>query len=118
MPEAAARDARPPVSTTLAVVQAELAAWQAAHPRATLAELEAAVEASVAQLRAHLLAEALPREPGRSDGARPRCGACAVELTARGRHRRTIQLWGDHPVELERTYWTCPRCGAGHFPPG
>jgi hypothetical protein len=118
MPESADRDARPTPSATLAAVQAELAAWRAAHPQATFAELEAAVEAGVAQLRASLVREAVPRDPGARAAARPQCAGCAVPLTARGRHRRTVQLWGDHPVELERTYWSCPRCRAGHFPPG
>lgn len=118
MSEPSARDDRPTAATTLAAVHAELAAWRAAHPAATFAELEAAVEAGVARLRASLLAEALPADPGPHDAARPQCGACAVPLLRRGRHRRTVQIWGDHTVDLERTYWSCPRCGAGHFPPG
>ncbi len=118
MPECADRDARPTPSTTLAAVQAELATWQAAHPQATFADLEAAVEAGVARLRASLVRDAVPRDPGPSAGERRHCAGCAVPLTARGQHRRTVQLWGNHPVEVERTYWSCPRCGAGHFPPG
>lgn len=119
---------RPPVdpaapAATLAVVQAELADWRRAHPQATFADMEAAVETSLARVRASLLGALLPTEGEAQAGegeapARPVCDACVVPMVARGRHRRPVQVWGDQPVELERTYWTCPRCGAGHFPPG
>jgi hypothetical protein len=111
----------PTSSATLAAVQTDLAAWHIAHPQATFADLEAAVEAGVARLRASLLRDRLPTDGGASDEegpARPACAACAVPLVARGRHRRQVQVWGDDAIELERRYWTCPRCGAGHFPPG
>ena len=104
---------------TLAVVQDELAAWRAAQPGATFAELEAAVEAGVARLRASLLRDTLPADDAAGDvSARPLCAACAAPMVARGRHTRRVQVWGDEPITLERRYWTCPRCGAGHFPPG
>lgn len=104
---------------TLAAVQEELADWRRAHPQATFAELEAAVEAGVARLRASLLGDTLPPDEAMSEArARPRCVACAVALVVRGSHRRRVQVWGDQTITLARRYWTCPRCGAGHFPPG
>ena len=110
----------PTASATLAAVQADLAAWHTAHPQATFADLEAAVEAGVARLRASLLRDRLPADghPSDDEPVRPACAACAVPLVARGRHRRQVQVWGDETVAVERRYWTCPRCGAGHFPPG
>lgn len=111
----------PSSTATLAAVQAELAAWRSGHPQATFAELEAAVEAGVARLRASLLQDSVPAAAGTSDAderARPTCATCAVPLVARGRRRRRLQVWGGQAVALERMYWSCPRCGAGHFPPG
>ncbi len=108
----------PTPAATLAAVEAALAAWQAAHPQATFAEVEAAVEAEVARLRASLLGKAMMSVSGAAVAARPTCTECTRPLVARGRHRRTVRLWGDQAVDLERTYWTCPHCGAGHFPPG
>lgn len=117
----AARDDADPTTAaaTLAAVRDELAAWGGAHPQATFAELEAAVEAGGARLRASLLRDALPvdAEPSTA-AARPVCAACAVPLVARGRHTRRVQVWGDEAIAVARRYWTCPRCGAGHFPPG
>ena len=104
----------------LAGVTAALADWRSAHPRATFAEIEAAVEAQLAPLRAQLIAEALPPDPGvaAADGAaRPTCPRCVVDLQARGRHDRTAVVPGEASLTLRRTYWACPRCGEGLFPP-
>jgi len=118
-------DDRPAAPTSaapavLASVTAALADWRTAHPQATFAEIEVAVEAQLAPLRAQLIAEALPPEPGAgaADGAaRPTCPRCAVSLQARGRHDRTVVVPGEASLTLRRTYWTCPRCGEGLFPP-
>jgi hypothetical protein len=101
-------------------VTAALAAWRTAHPRATFAELEAAVEAELGSLRAQLLADAVPPDAAPAtvrDAERPTCPHCAVAMVGRGRHRRTLRVLGDAPLTLSRTYWTCPRCGEGVFPP-
>lgn len=103
MPETAHRTDRSLPSTTFAAVEAELAAWRAAHPQATFAELEAAVEAGVAHLRRSFLQAAVPREPDAREATRPRCGGCAIPLAARGQRRRTVQIWGEQAVDLERT---------------
>src|SRR6266481_4912163 len=68
---------------------ATVAQWRAAHPQATLAEIEQAVDEQ-----------------------------CGQPLQARGRARRRWQTQGGQQVEVERTYVTCPQCGGGFFPPG
>ena len=100
----------------LQAVQAALATWRAAHPHATFAEIEAVVEQQLGRLRAQLIAEAVA--PAAAQAARPTCADCRVPMTARGVHPRTLRIPGDQPVTLERSYWTCPRCGGGVFPPG
>jgi hypothetical protein len=118
-------DDRPPapVSETpavLAAVTAALADWRTAHPQATFAEIEAAVEAQLAPLRAQLIAAALPPDPAPAtadEAARPTCPRCAVGLRDRGRHDRTVVVPGEASLTLRRTYWACPRCGEGLFPP-
>jgi YgiT-type zinc finger domain-containing protein len=117
-----AESIEPPAPTSsadaLRTVQAELAAWGHAHPQATFAEIEAAVEQHLGRLRAALIDERLPNEPDGPEGERPRCPACGGALVARGRRRRRLRVLGDEPVTLERVYWTCPQCGGGLFPPG
>ena len=99
---------------------AELAAWRAAHPRATLREIEDAVEAQLAQLRDRLVGDTI-RTSALAAGAppteRPVCPGCGGRLQAKGVQRRRITTHRGGSVEIARPYGQCPRCGAGLFPP-
>jgi len=45
------------------------------------------------------------------------CEACQVQMQKRGkRKKRLVTKRGE--IELERQYYTCPKCGTGFFPPG
>lgn len=107
---------------TTAVEQA-MAAWRTDHPRATLAEIEAAVSAQMGGLRARLVerlarateAAVVSAHPRR---ARPCCPQCQAPLHPRGRHQREVITEGDQVLRLEREYAVCPTCGVGLFPPG
>lgn len=100
---------------------AELAAWRRDHPTATLREIEDAVEAQLARLRDRLVADTIqtsvqawlarPEE-------RPVCPGCGGPLQRKGVQRRQITTHRGGSVEIARPYGYCPRCGAGHFPPG
>ncbi len=97
--------------------------WREAHPKATLREIEAAVDAQMNQLRAQLIQELVQMgEAGEwSEGppeARPRCERCGTALVARGKQTRFLQTNGGEAIKLERSYGTCPECGQGIFPPG
>ena len=83
---------------------AAVAQWRVAHPKATLAQIEQAAQASVAAS-----SEA-------SQGLV--CEQCGQALQTRGRARRKWQTQGGQQVEVERAYVTCPQCGGGFFPPG
>lgn len=102
---------------SLHAVQADLAAWGHAHPQATFAEIEDAVEQQMGRLRAALIGERLPTE-ARAAPPPPHCPHCGGVLVRRGRRGRTLRVLGDEPVRLERSYWTCRQCGEGLFPPG
>jgi hypothetical protein len=107
---------------TTAVEQA-LATWRTDHPRATLAEIEAAVSAEMAGLRARLVerlaqatdATVVSAQPAR---VRPSCPQCQRPLRPRGRHRREVITEGEQVLRLEREYAVCPTCAVGLFPPG
>jgi len=46
-----------------------------------------------------------------------RCESCHERLSRRGkRKRRIVTVRGE--VEVERSYYVCPKCGTGRFPPG
>lgn len=94
-------------------------AWRAQHPRATLAEIEAAVETRLATLRAQLIEAAASSRAAEAPAAeQPACPHCAAPLQARGERERRLQVPGGQEVRLRRPYLVCPACGAGLFPPG
>lgn len=100
-----------------------LSDWRAAHPTATLSEIEAALDERLDWLRARLLGDlalASAAADGRAGVAeeRPRCERCGVVLQARGQSDRTLLTQGGAEVPLRRTYIACPQCGDGTFPPG
>src|SRR2546429_352760 len=99
-------------------VFAAMAQWRATHPKATLAEIEQAVDEQMNRLRAQMIQEAAQV----SDAAQSKaseglvCEQCGQPLQARGRARRSWQTQGGQQVELERTYVSCPQSGGGFFP--
>jgi hypothetical protein len=106
-----------------AVVGTELEAWRQAHPRATLAEIEAAVQTTLQQLQARLLTDLVAASPSADLAAtppaeRPRCPDCGGTLQPRGRRTRQVLTPGQlAPLRLERSYAVCSACGHGLFPP-
>jgi hypothetical protein len=96
--------------------------WRKEHPKATWAEIEAAVDEQMNQVRAQLLEDLV--QMGESEPwsqlpqeQRPTCETCGQALVSRGEHSRFVQTSGGQAVKLTRTYGTCPQCGQGFFPP-
>ncbi len=97
--------------------------WRKEHPKATWAEIEAAVDERMNQLRAQLLQDMV--QMGETEGwsqkpeeERPKCATCGKPLWARGEQTRFLQTTGGEAVKLTRTYGTCLKSGVGFFPPG
>jgi DNA-directed RNA polymerase subunit RPC12/RpoP len=94
--------------------------WRAAHPRATLTEIEAELDRRWAALRGQMLADLALASPATEvaaagAGACPHCGGA---LRDEGARERTLVTAGQAPVTLRRDYATCTRCGYRLFPPG
>ncbi len=100
-------------ATRLARLSDDLHAWRAAHPEATLSELEEALDARLDVVRAELLVDLAATTPSSTT-----CSTCGQALVRRGRHPRTLTTRGGADLTLERDYLTCPACGDGLFPPG
>jgi hypothetical protein len=97
--------------------------WRLQHPRATLSEIEAALDERLARLRARMLEDAaLASAAAEWDAARgdtpPVCPAGGASLKARGGHPRQLQTHGGQSLTLQREYGVCPVCQTGLFPPG
>jgi len=96
--------------------------WRLQHPKATLREIEAALDERLAHLRARMLqdmalASAAAEWVGTKAEERPVCPKCGGRLVSRGQRKRRLQTHGGKEIELERAYGVCPTCGAGFFPP-
>lgn len=97
--------------------------WREAHPTATLAAIERAVDEHLAAVRAQLIAEtalasAAADLSGRPERERPRCRACGAALQAHGQDTRQLATHHGQTLHLRRSYAVCPACGRGVFPPG
>jgi YgiT-type zinc finger domain-containing protein len=96
--------------------------WRDQHPKATLSEIEEALDERLGRLRARMLedvalasassdwSESAPQE-------RPACPLCGTPLVARGKKTRRIQTQGGQEIALSRSYGVCPTCESGLFPP-
>lgn len=103
-------------------VEGELAGWRQAHPRATLTEIELAVEAATARLRTRLIADLAQGVEATTAAmatvAPAVCPHCGGVLRRRGKRTRTVVVAQQaQPLRLEREYLWCPTCRVGLFPP-
>ena len=105
-------------------VAEELTAWRRAHPRATLAEIEAVVFEVGQRLQARALEQVVHASASADVAAQPAaerqtCPTCSGRLESRGRQRRTIRPARQRvALEVDRSYAVCAECGAGLFPAG
>jgi DNA repair exonuclease SbcCD ATPase subunit len=94
--------------------------WRLKHPRATLSEIEKALDERLAKMRARMLADtalaSAAAEMTRGEGLA--CPTCGKELEVRGRHERVLTSQHNQTLRIERRYGVCPQCEAGFFPSG
>jgi predicted RNA-binding Zn-ribbon protein involved in translation (DUF1610 family) len=97
--------------------------WRVQHPRATFQELETALDARGARVRARLLAEAAVQSAA-SDlravaaAARPVCPECGGQLVVAGQEERVLTTTYEQQIPLRRSATECTACGRRVFPPG
>lgn len=97
--------------------------WRLQHPRASLTEIEVALDERLSRLRARMLqdaalASAAANLSGVAEGERPVCPTCERRMEARGQRTRELTTVHDRTIRLTRSYAACSSCGDGLFPPG
>ncbi|MCB0019030.1 MAG: YgiT-type zinc finger protein [Anaerolineales bacterium] len=94
--------------------------WRAAHPKATLREIEKELDERLSQLRAKLLTEsAMTSEAANWEKEEaPVCPECGQKMEKRGEEKRRLKTGDGKEIELKRQYASCPACGAGFFSSG
>ena len=96
--------------------------WRLQHPKATLREIEKALDERLGKMRARMLQDAALASTAADLKAaaqeeRPRCNECGGELVERVVGERELVTQYNQVLKLERSYGVCSACGAGVFPP-
>jgi hypothetical protein len=96
--------------------------WRLQHPKATLSEIEAALDERWYRLRARMLRDVALQSQATNwqqstATERPTCRGCGTPLILRGKHSRHLKTAGGQDLTLERSYGLCPKCKKGLFPP-
>lgn len=97
--------------------------WRMQHPKASLKEIERALDQQLGKMRVRMLRDAALASAAadmRAAEARERvvCQECGGRLVERGVAVRQLVTQQNQVLELERSYCVCSECGAGVFPPG
>jgi predicted RNA-binding Zn-ribbon protein involved in translation (DUF1610 family) len=95
--------------------------WRLQHPKATLKEIEQALDQRLGKMRVRMLQDAAMASAAAdiktaTAQERPVCPQCGEELQSRDRQVRKLTTQHNQTVELERSYGVCPGCGTGFFP--
>ena len=95
----------------------ELMAWRQVHSEASIDE----IIQQVRPLRRGLMGEWVAQLAlAHGDGAQAvgqACAQCGEAMVHKGQNEREV-LHGEGESELKRTYYYCPGCQSGVFPPG
>ena len=104
-------------------IMAGIEAWRQQPPKATLREIEAAVDERLAELRTRMLQDGARASPAANLSAvkvqdRPVCPQCGTPVAPRGPRERQVTTPHGQSLRWRRRDAVCPTCQVGLFPPG
>ncbi len=92
--------------------------WRLQHPRATLSEIEEALDERLSKMRARMLEDlALASARRNLAEGEVECPECGGKLESRGQRVRKLKTHHNQELTLSRAYGVCPGCRASFFPP-
>ena len=89
--------------------------WKQNHPKATMVEIEQAVEKELDKLRQGLIEQLANDQP--EGVAESDCPECGTKMVRNGLKKRRLKGKGNQEVKLEREQLKCQKCGLTFFPP-
>jgi hypothetical protein len=93
--------------------------WRVRHPKATLSEIEEALDERLGKMRARMLEDlALASAAANLNETEVKCTECGGRLESRGNKARKMKTHYNQEIKLRRGYGVCRQCGASFFPPG
>jgi uncharacterized protein with PIN domain len=95
----------------------ELMEWDENTPDVTLTQLEEVVLKMRKRLGEQMAQAVVERQENRQPAEKQICPECGGEMIDKGQKDNHVEsmLGG---IELERSYYYCPKCRKGDFPPG
>jgi predicted RNA-binding Zn-ribbon protein involved in translation (DUF1610 family) len=102
------------LSTDLA---AKMQAWSQANPKATLTDIEVAVDTELAKLR-RTIVESIAQTREAVEQISHECPQCGRHMVKNGKKKRKLKAKEGQTIELERQHLRCLNCGMTLFPPG
>jgi hypothetical protein len=91
--------------------------WNRDNPKATLTEIEEAVDAELSKLRRHLVEGITEGRPARTQ-SEANCPNCRANMVRNGQKKRVLRSKGSEKLTLNRQQMRCLECGMTLFPPG
>ena len=91
--------------------------WRQENPKATLTEIENAIDRELAKIRQTALEE-LVQEKAEGDVESYPCPNCQREMVGNGFKERTLRTKEGQTITLKRQQLRCLQCGMTLFPPG
>ena len=96
--------------------------WRLQHAKATLRQIEVALDERLGKMRARMLQDAALASAAADikqaqTAEQVRCEACREVLVERTVAERQLVTQHNQILKLARSYGVCPTCGAGLFPP-
>jgi len=96
---------------------AEVKAWQALHPEATLSEIETELLKARQRVSEQIGAALIEAQPSRRPKEKPTCAICGRPMRFKDDLETGVQSQVG-VIRYRRGYYYCPRCKGGLFPPG
>ena len=95
----------------------ELMEWDDNTPDVTLTQLEEVVLKMRKRLGEQMAQAVVERQEKKQPAEKQNCPECGEEMIDKGgKDNRVESMLGG--IELERSYYYCPKCRKGDFPPG
>jgi predicted RNA-binding Zn-ribbon protein involved in translation (DUF1610 family) len=91
--------------------------WRKNNPKATLTEIEEAVDSELAQMR-QTIVERLVQEELVPEQTAYECPQCGKFMVKNGKRKRKLKTKGGEQITFEREQMRCLECGMTIFPPG
>jgi len=95
----------------------QLMEWDEQTSKPDMTQIEEIVLQLRQQLGEQMAQAVMARQDSRQPAEKMSCPQCEGELEPKGEKGNQVESWVGR-IRIERSYYYCPRCRQGFFPPG